>query len=82
MARMALSHPVISVSVVKKAKDGAQFGSHSVIYEKQKEEMKRRRIRRQHHLINGRNLSAGVLYRKDIFYGGSLQNIPEYKYPT
>ncbi len=25
-------------------------------------------------------VSSGVMFRKDIFYGGSLYNIPEYKY--
>ena len=38
--------------------------------------------RRSKHLAPGthkQNGSTGVLYRKDIFYEGSLYNIPEYK---
>ena len=69
IARMALSHPVLS-SQPQAKKPSVQYGSHSRIYERQKAHNLRR---------NTSHANAGVMFRKDILYGGSLYNIPEYK---
>lgn len=69
IARMALSHPVLS-SQPQAKKPSVQYGSHSRIYDKQKHPGLRH---------NASNPNAGVMFRKDILYGGSLYNIPEYK---
>lgn len=74
--RLALSHPVISVNCVQNL--NVQFGSHSRIYDK-----KRHRGGHRAHHGHGHghhHPEAGVMFRKDIFYGGSLYNIPEYKW--
>ena len=73
IARMALSHPVLP-SQPQPKKPSLQYGSHSRIYEKQKAQ---HTIHVSHHHNNHPN--AGVMFRKDILYGGSLYNIPEYK---
>ena len=81
VARMALSHPVISLSNANSQSKSSvlQFGSHSRIYGSGGEIGKPG----QKHWGKGGNRRAsndrGVLFRKDIFYRGSLYNIPEYK---
>jgi hypothetical protein len=55
------------------------FGSQSRMYEKPKQQhgtVGAPRPRRSSHEGGG---GGGVLFRKDIFYHGSLYNIPEYK---
>ena len=80
IARMALSHPVLSLSNANSQtkKSVANFGSHSTIYEKPKNQ----RASRGGPSNSGRRSSHGerVIFRKDVFYYGSLYNIPEYKY--
>jgi len=63
MARMAMSHPAF----LNQAEQRPQvvFGSHS-----QFENIKKRQMSAA---------SSGVMGRKDIFYSGSLYNIPEFK---
>jgi len=63
MARMAMSHPAF----LNQAEQRPQvvFGSHS-----QFENIKKRQMSA---------VTSGVMGRKDIFYSGSLYNIPEFK---
>lgn len=83
VARMALSHPVISLSNANSQSKSSvlQFGSHSRIYGSGGEIGKPGQ--NKEHWGKGGNRRAsndrGVLFRKDIFYRGSLYNIPEYK---
>ena len=67
VARMALSHPVLPIQPpVPKPQE--QYGSHSRIYD---------RSDSKYHRTSRRG--SRVMLRKDIFYTGSLYNIPEYK---
>ena len=83
VARMALSHPVISLSNANSQSKSSvlQFGSHSRIYGSGGDIGKPGQ--NKEHWGKGGNRRAsndrGVLFRKDIFYRGSLYNIPEYK---
>jgi len=63
MARMAMSHPAF---LNQAERPQIHFGSHSQFQEMRKNNQ-------PHHL------KTGVMNRKDILYGGSLINIPEYK---
>ncbi len=65
-----------------------QFGSHSRIYERQKRANRHHHHHHHRHHHHGshhgghhsrRHSAAGVMFRRDILYAGSLQNIPEYK---
>lgn len=73
VARMALSHPVLSSQPPYK-KPSVQYGSHSRIYEKKTPQNNHHGHGRHHTHRN-----SGVMFRKDILYSGSLYNIPEYK---
>jgi len=64
MARMAMSHPAF---LDQAERPQVKFGSHSQFQE----------LKKQQHLSP--ESSSGVMGRKDIFYSGSLYNIPEYK---
>lgn len=75
-ARMALSHPVLPSQPTAGPMDeinGAQ--SFTKIYENRG--LNPRTI--QHHSHHHSRRNSGVMFRKDILYGGSLYNIPEYK---
>jgi len=71
VARMALSHPVLPIQPPE-PKSEEQYGSHSHIYDRfgNRDVSKSRRSSRR---------GSGVMQRKDIFYAGSLYNIPDYK---
>ena len=69
-ARMALSHPVLP-SQPPEGPMNQMSGSHSKIYEQRSVPHTSRHHRNRH--------DSGVMFRKDILYGGSLYNIPEYK---
>ena len=74
-ARMALSHPVLPSQPSAGPMDeinGAQ--SFTKIYENRAANSRTNR----HHGHHSRR-NSGVMFRKDILYGGSLYNIPEYK---
>ena len=73
-ARMALSHPVLPSQPQARSMSEQLSGSHSKIYE-QRLALPQTNQRRSRH--NSGN--SGVMFRKDILYGGSLYNIPEYK---
>ena len=72
-ARMALSHPVLPSQPPLEGPMSQMSGSHSKIYEQRAALPHTHR----HHHRSRRN--SGVMFRKDILYGGSLYNIPEYK---
>lgn len=65
MARMAMSHPAF---LNQAERPQIHFGSHSQFQEMRKNPQG-----------GGEDTPAGVMTRKDILYGGSLLNIPEYK---
>ena len=70
--RIALSHPVLSDCDDPQAKQSLLmpvFGSHSGVNEIES---------RESSPVHS-NHGSGVMFRKDIFYSGSLYNIPEYK---
>ncbi len=86
MARCALSHPVLpSASAASASSEAAGFGSHPRIYERRRHRHHHQHHQHQHHHHHHQHRrpsahsGAGVMFRKDILYGGSLQNIPEYK---
>ena len=94
VARMALSHPVISLSSNANSQSKSsvlQFGSHSRIYGSGGEIGGKPGGQNKEHWGGGgggggkgganrrSSNDRGVLFRKDIFYRGSLYNIPEYK---
>jgi len=64
MARMAMSHPAFLNQADQRPQ--IHFGSHSQFQELKKNQQ-------------GGAEDQGVMNRKDILYGGSLLNIPEYK---
>lgn len=72
MARMALSHPVLPIQPPM-PKPQEQYGSHSRIYDRSQSQNNPAAK-----MLNSRRGSR-VMLRKDIFYTGSLYNIPEYK---
>lgn len=63
MARMAMSHPAFLDHAERPA---VHFGSHSQFQDIKKKQISSYTVK-------------GVMQRKDIFYGGSLYNIPEFK---
>ena len=69
-ARMALSHPVLP-SQPQAGSINQISGSHSKIYDRTISVPRTHQHRSRH--------NSGVMFRKDILYGGSLYNIPEYK---
>lgn len=73
MARMALSHPVLPIQPPM-PKPQEQYGSHSRIYDRSHSQNNPPTSKQ----LNSRRGSR-VMLRKDIFYTGSLYNIPEYK---
>ena len=92
VARMALSHPVISLSSNANSQSKSsvlQFGSHSRIYGSGGEIGGKPGGPNKEQWGGGgggkggahrrSSNDRGVLFRKDIFYRGSLYNIPEYK---
>ena len=79
IARMAFSHPVLLPSQHQSKPNGLQYGSHSRIYEKAKGQGHGRAKGGGGRSTTIRPNASGVMFRKDILYGGSLYNIPEYK---
>ena len=78
-ARMAMSHPAF---LDQAERPQVHFGSAAQFGVKwHQEEFKKKPIIIQAEKSNKLSLSSSeVMRRKDIFYSGSLLNIPEYKY--
>lgn len=79
VGRFALSHPVLSNSPAKK--NVVQFGSHSRIYESSTPAVQNPSHHAHAHRYSHHHLGhpSSAMFRKDIFYAASLENIPEYK---